>query len=360
MKLASCFGCGLPLVTLFFLSGVLLGGAETPARSRGNTIIFSDPKNDTVSSNLTELRAPASPFREMESTLSKPFELFEPGKSRPPQKFVPPPPAPEVRKRPMKDILNARAEEMFLDPNRQPGETDSDLFSPDADTPDSAARKPMSALDRYYDRMDRVLTNRPAAENPLSSTPDTFDPLNRNNLNPFAPDRALINQRPPSDNKLNPFSIPENDRNNSRDSLFGVRDPERSPTLKPVEAFSGYRAEKENRLDAFKRLLEGPSQNRSGNPPPNNSGSYRGASASASTRPPAYASPTTLGTSTKPTPGLTPANSFNKSAGLVGAPGTIQGLPDYTAASSGLNSGLSTPPPKPLPAPSFSVPKRRF
>ena len=156
----------------------------------GTAIIFSAPKSDSLSSNLNELRAPTSPFREMESTLQKPFEFLEPPKAAPRLKFTPQQ-QPELRKKTPQDILNQRAEDMFLEPNLHKGETDADFYNLGDESADLFGRKPKTALERYYDRTDRALTNRAFGPNPRESATDSLDPLSRNNLSPFAPDREL-------------------------------------------------------------------------------------------------------------------------------------------------------------------------
>lgn len=362
MKMASHFTGWTGGVALLLLGSVMLVRAQAPARPRGNPIIFSGPKSDVVSSNLNELRSPASPFREMESTLKAPFEIFGSGSSR--ESAYPalrrPPPQPEPTKKPLKDILNARAESMFLEPKLHEGETDDDLYKSAAESFDLSPGKPKNALDRYYDRMDLVLTNRAFSPDASGTAKEVRDPLNRNSLSPFAEPRDLEGQRNGADNRFSPFAKPDNTPATARTSIFDDRsiraDLDRSGTSKPDTAFSGYQDQKENRMDAFKRLLEGPSQSRPSALP--SSSAYT----ISPTRPSPYSSPTTVGTGYSPTTATTSksANSFSKTAGLVGSPGTPQGLPDYTANSTLGTAGSPTQPQPKMPMSSFNLPKRRF
>lgn len=350
----------LGFIALFILSSGSLLCAETPPRSRGTTIIFSAPKADTVSSNLNELRTPSSPFLEMENNLKKPFDLFD--SSKPKGSHYPalrtPPPQPEVKRKSYKDVLNERAEEMFLEPTLHQGETDDDLYKLDDGSLDPYGRKSKSSLDRYYDRVDRALTNRPSGSALGSSTGlDSKDPLNRNNLNPFASSADPDIPRRSTDNRLRPFGSPNNAMTASPENAFGDRSllnqSDRSSANRSSSSFSNSREPKETRLENFKRLLEGPSQSRAGSPV--RSGSYATTPARSS------ATPAAAGTSYngyKPASSTAPANSFSKSAGLVGAPASPQGLPDYTAPS--LNSGTPLPTTRPTPPSTFQIPKRRF
>jgi len=355
MKLASYRNLRFGLVTLLILSGVSLLSAQSSDRPRGNAIIFSGPKSDVVSSNLNELRAPTSPFREMESSLKKPFELFEP--SKPGQGSYPalrtPAPAPELKRKSQKELLNQRAEEMFLEPGLHPGETDDDLFKSSDESADPYARKPKTTLDRYYDRMDRAITNRPAVAEPLGGNRDSQNLLNPNNSNPFADKTTPDSRRNPAENRFRPFATPNDLK---RDSLIGERNfgtqSDSSSFNKSDSYFPSYRQEKADRLDTFKQLLEGPSAARPNNPL--QSGNYSTTPARSSAAAPALNS-----FNPKPASG-NPANSFTKSAGLVGAPGKPQGVPDYTASSKSLHADPTTQPAKPQATPTFNIPKRRF
>ncbi|MEK7779989.1 MAG: hypothetical protein AAB370_00640 [Verrucomicrobiota bacterium] len=348
----------LGFIALLILNSGSLLCAETPARSRGTTIIFSAPKADTVSSNLNELRTPSSPFLEMESNLKKPFDLFDSGKPSGGYYPVvrPQPPQPDVKRKSYKDVLNERAEEIFLEPKLHQGETDDDLYKFDDGALDPYGRKSKSSIDRYYDRMDRALTNRPASSALDSTGLDSKDPLNRNNLNPFATPAAPDITRRSTDNRLRPFGSPNNAMT-APENIFGDRSlldqNDRNSANRPNSSFSNAREPKETRLENFKRLLESPSPSRAGSPM--QSGNY-GITPARSSAAPAAARTSYNGY--KPASSAAPVNSFSKSAGLVGAPANPQGLPDYAAPS--LNSGTPLPTAKPTPPSTFQIPKRRF
>ena len=62
------------------VGGRMVAHPEEPARQRGAPIIFSEPKSDTVSTNLNQLDLKASPFKDLESDLKKPFQIFDSGR----------------------------------------------------------------------------------------------------------------------------------------------------------------------------------------------------------------------------------------------------------------------------------------
>jgi len=355
MKLALYRIGRLGFLALLIFSGGAELFAQPSDRPRGNAIIFSAPKSDTVASNLNELRPANSPFREMESSLKKPFELFEPGKnSAPTTRGMPMPRQPELKRKTEKEMLNQRAEEMFLEPGLHPGETDDDLFKAGETLADPLGRKPKTALDRYYDRMDRAATNRASGPDSLGGARDARNGLEASIENPFNENGNWDRQRSPFGNRLGAFS-PQKD--NSRNGFFG--DNERSSgnsadlnsIRKPEVDYGGFQQPKVDRLEAFKQLLGGSSAPRT--PAPRGSYNYN-----YGTPPPAAAigQPTAGGDYSSATKPLDPRTDFTKSAGLIGAPSKPQGLPDYTAGS------VSTPntAPKPIQVPTFNIPKRRF
>lgn len=352
MKLASCRNLRFGFMTLLVLGGVTFLSAQSADRPRGNAIIFSGPKSDAVSSNLNELRVPASPFRDMESSLKKPFELFEPGKPGPNSLPIPkniPAPQPQLKQKPLKDILNERAEAMFLEPGLHEGETDEDLFKTTEDSYDPYTRKPKNSLDRYYDRVDRSMTNRASGADPIGSSLDLRDSLNPNSANPFA-------ERPVQDAWRNPadprFRTPSTAGDFKRD-VFGER-PDPAVPNRPESYYPSYRQQKADRLDSFKQLLEGSGTSRA-NSPARNRNNY----ATTPARPTAP-SPAATGFNAKPAGATAPADTFAKSAGLIGTPGAPQGLPDYAAPASGIQTDARRQSTKPPPLPTFNVPQRRF
>ena len=352
MKLASYRNLRFGFVTLLILSGVTWLSAQSSDRPRGNAIIFSGPKSDTVSSNLNDLRIPASPFRDMESSLKKPFELFEPGKPGPSSLPIlkhTPAPQPQLKQKPMKDILNERAEAMFLEPGLHEGETDDDLFKSTEESYDSYTRKPKNSLDRYYDRVDRAMTNRTSAAEPFEGSPDLRDSSNPNSANPFAERPVQDAWRNPADNR---FRSPSTSSDFRRNGLFGDR-PDATVPNRPESYYPSYREQKVDRLDAFKQLLEGSGGSRATTPSRNRNYTTTPARSPSPT-------PATTGFNTRPAGSVAPADTFTKSAGLIGSPGKPQGLPDYAAPSSGVHTEATKQPAKPPAPPTFNVPQRRF
>jgi hypothetical protein len=345
------------------------GAAEEAPRSQGTKIIFSAPKSDTVSSNLSELRDPALPFRKLESGLQKPFEVFDPvgrGDVRPARAPVPAPqPMP---KRTIKEQMNDRAEEMFLNPELfENSKDDKELFGLTEEDVDPYKSKPRNALDRYQDRMER---DRPGLTNNSSRTTDLFseqmDTLDRNDswrlgLKPLNPaEEAAPTGSPPA----------------RRDAYANTTDQEWNTAGRTVpRAFdSGYsgnpdsfqtRARSnpiENRRDGFQRLLQDPGYARSG-------ASAGAANPNSGANNP-YLNP--YQTTPTPRPSLAPtpswntrpvavsgaggtADSFSKTVGLVGEPVQPKPMPEYTVSATfkDLNSA-----PAPQPAPAITTPKR--
>ena len=51
--------------------------AQDRSRDRGAPIIFTSPKTDTISTNLHEVNVKQTPFKNLESEVRKPFEIFD-------------------------------------------------------------------------------------------------------------------------------------------------------------------------------------------------------------------------------------------------------------------------------------------
>lgn len=357
VKMNLHLGRRIGFVVVALASTVAGARAQQSATARGTPIIFSAPStSDSVSSNLNALRTPAAPFRDLEAELKKPFEVFDANRS---DKVLRPsdpnfrPPAPEVNRKHLKEQLNDRAERMFLfmEPD------DDDLFKA-ADT-DPYTKKPKTALDRYYDRLDRArtgLTNRTSTtdlfgdkKNSDKDRRDEYGLEKKKPLNPLDEDRTtalrdfrpMTNSSPAGDNFYSDKSKPRT----AADFL----------SYSPEATAERSRFKTETRLEDFKRLLDGPGYGprENLNPP---------ASVYGETAPrPAYGAAAPTWSTTKPTTTkAASADSFATSAGLVGTPGTPQGLKEFGSVSS-----LSTPPPppqqvKPVLPPTFTIPKRRF
>ena len=62
--------------------------AQDRSRDRGAPIIFTSPKTDTISTNLHEVNVKQTPFKNLESEVRKPFEIFDKESTQP--RFLPP------------------------------------------------------------------------------------------------------------------------------------------------------------------------------------------------------------------------------------------------------------------------------
>jgi hypothetical protein len=364
------------LVALLLASGGATSRSEEPVRARGTAINFSAPKSDAVSTNLSELRTPVSPFQNLESNLKSPFEALQK-----------PPPGPDFRenrkliqhnqalqKKSLKDSLNERAEQMFLNPEQFEGETgDEAFFQMSKDSLDPYQKKPKNSLERYNDRQERdrlMFTNQAARKNLFAEKV------------PGHPDNLK-----PDDSLTKPFKIGGYTGGDGNDSLSlfsrtatnnSSLSPERSTSIRNPAMFNRAiedagirrRPEAEDRMEDFKRLLEGP---RYTPPTPTARSSFATPAANGSTA----ANPDTTAVRTTVTPATTtewsafkstpkddPRNDFTASAGLVGKLERPQSLPEFPSATKTL-APTTTPAPAPTPIknishPIFKIPQRRI
>lgn len=362
----AAFGKSTMLVVLLGLSSATFARAEeTPAApasgSKGTAIIFSAPKSDVVSSNLNEVRAPASPFRDMESSLKKPFQSLNSGRETfRPAKITAPSAEPQVRRKSLKEQMNERAEQMFLEPELYKGESDAELFGLREESYDPYEKKNKSSLDRYYDRVDRAAANR-AEKAEANRESGLFESIAPRSSNPFADYRESFQIRntassgmplSQSGNNLSPAAGDTSTR-----SYF--RQPDRLTTFRSGDAYSGFRQTPDARVGSFKRLLEGSGSGNSSLSVSSsvtvNSSPYQITPSSSFATPAPVVNRSVTVTPAPSTP------SFTDSARLVGNPYEPQGVPNYAPAvqqpSRQLN--LSTPTSKPLPPPTFKLPQRR-
>lgn len=360
MKLALRFRQAIVLATVAIFGGMVPLWAQSPgpAVSKGTPIIFSAPKSDTVSSNLSELRAPASPFRDMESTLKKPFEALSPGRPemQKPAMRIAPPAQPEMRKKSLKEQMNERAEQMFLEPELHKGESDADIFGLSEDSYDPYEKKNKTSLDRYYDRVDRMATNQAASGQSSREAARFEDSLSRTSLDPLGETTDGFGGRTPFSQANKPLTggnslLPTAPREGSFSSRSYYNQADRGTTYGNEGRFTGFRqSAQETRLDAFKRLLQGSSASPVGNAltPPTPTSAARSAPVTTTYSPAPVSQPA----------GVPAANTFAESARLVGTPSQPQGVPDYTTPS--VNPSISPAPAKPLPPPTFRLPERRM
>jgi hypothetical protein len=356
-----CRSLHRPSLTLILvLTGCFSLCADDSATRRSTPIIFSTPRTDTVSSNLNQIGTSGtkrSPLTDLESGLKKPFEIFD--SARPSTDFSTPrrytPPAPVLNNQKLKDLLDKKAEQMYLSPDDNPsGLADDDPLKSSEDALDPATRRPKTQLDRYYDRIDQMKlapTNQPSHALGLFGEPSEpgDNPGDFRTKGLFA-NEIGVTTRPmgviSNSNFSGGLDSAERTKPRSFGELFG---------LGPVESPQTTTRVKDSRLDDFKRLLDGPGYgSRSGfnvAPPPSAS--------------PTFQTPKPVVGVPSPNVSAVPASgasrSFEETAGFSGIAGTPKGLPDYAL---GTPSLTPTPPvqqaPAMLPPPTFNVPRRRF
>ena len=363
---------------LVCLAGSLtFASAQTPAaRSQGAPIIFSNPnaKQSTVSSNLTELRKPQAPFRNLESELKGPLNIFRPSgdeNAEALKRVVPT--APTLNRKSAKELLNEQAEAAYLSPgSSDPQNGDDAFFGLDNKSYDPYKRSPRNSLERYYDQMDRargMTTNQATASNPFGSLEDSqsdkFGFSNKPDKN-LRPENSLKTERNLSSSAQLP-NVEDSKMSSQRmRDISGINSPK--PLFGNSDTSSGRLSAREERMEDFKRLLEGPrysgtARNNALSPGDNyrnfNSPSSVYGGNPAARQPAAPVVTPSFSSAKKPDP----QKEFVKSANLVGDPGKPEGLKELKAFPS-----LNEAPPQIQPAPpvikpttsTFKVPKRRF
>lgn len=346
-------------VAVIAASRLGLWAAEAP-RSGATPIIFSAPQSDTVSSNLNQIGTRSSPLLDLESGLTKPFEIFDSrssGSQRPVSKdmrYVPP--APVLNNKKLKDLLDKRAEEMYL--TREDNETAltrEDLLKSDDDPLDSSGKRLKTPLDRYYDRIDRMKlapTNQTTrglelfGDKPASDPRDELKPKSFGGLfdNELSPNTRSLGQKT-NGSSGGALLVSEKDKPRSFGDLFG---------LGPVETSKSGTQVRESRLDEFKRLIDGPgfgSRSSFDVAPPSSAGS------SFQAPKPVVGIPSPV---LPATPQPVSGGAYANKPGFAGTIGTPTGVPDYALGTPSLTPAAPIQQPKPLPPPTFNVPRRRF
>ena len=372
------FGNRIGSVALLLLSSSAMICAEEPARSRGTPITFSGPKSDVVSTNLNDLRKSATPLQDLESQLKLPFPGFDAPRPEPgfrESRRIQQQPQPLNRKT-IKDSLNERAEDMFLNPELYDADKEDEaIFQLDKLSLDPSRKRPRNSFERFDEQQQReraTLTNR-ASPNKLFGEkilgrPDELKDESKA-FNPYKPEYSDVE----SAGSLSAF--PRIATNNS--AMTG----ERSVSLRNSEAFnraldnslSRQQTAANARMEEFKRILEGPRYT-----PPTAARSATTAAtanylttspAPPTTVPAASRSAMTSGSSPewsafKSTAKTEPKPDFAKSAGLVGSLEKLQGLPEFPAPTKTFEPAkpVSTPsiPVKKNPAATFKLPQRGF
>lgn len=364
-------------VLLCLAGSLTFANAQAPARSQGAPIIFSNPnaKQSVVSSNLTELRKPQAPFRNLESELKGPLNIFRPTGNENADAFKRVvPTAPALNLKSAKELLNEEAEAAYLSPgSNNPQNGDDGFFGLEDKSFDPYKRSPRNSLERYYDRLDRsrdmMATNRTATSNPFGSLEDSqSDKFGFGNKpdKSLRPENSLKSERNPSSSAQLPNAEESKMSSQRMRDISGINSPK--PLFGSSDTSSGRLSAREERMEDFKRLLEGPrysgaARNNALSPADNyrnfNSPNSAYGGNSAARQPAAPAVTPSFSSTKKPDP----QKEFVKSANLVGDPGKPEGLKELKAFPS-----LNEAPPQIQPAPpvikpttsTFKVPKRRF
>lgn len=371
------FANRIGLVTLLWVSGIAMLPAQEPARSRGTPVIFSGPKSDVVSTNLNDLRATGRSLQDLEAGLKQAMPGIDSPRPEPDlrkyrstQRQTPP----QIRQS-LKDSMNQRAEEMFLNPELYDAEREDEaMFQLDRISLDPSRAKSKNSLERFDERQ----RSERAAQTNRAGINNLFG-----NQNFSRPDELK------SDSKLiKPFKNGQNSDVGPSESLSAfprtaaassAMSPERSPAVRnpsgfnrPIEAPTERQQEAaEARMNDFKRLLEGPRYT----PPdttrsalaiaPNYSRTTSGNLTTApATRNTATPSSSSGWSAFKPTTKVETKPDFAKSAGLVGSPDKLEALPEFPKSTAALEPAKpveTTPAPlKKNPTATFKLPQRRF
>jgi len=362
IRFQHCVGAAL----LLLAAGLSAFAADEPSGNRKTPVIFSTPRSDTVSSNLNRIGTRSSPLTELESGLKKPFELFERPRSstdfRGPIKYTPQaPPAPELKNKKLKALLDKQAEDEYLlrqDDKTGPAGEDAFLLNEDPFSP--SAKRPKSMLDRYYDRVEQSrsgATNQSAGNlgrfGEKAESKERDEPAARLAGGLFG-DELPTATRPLGhlSNSLSTASswlTPGRENVRSFGDIFGLGAP-------PKVELSDKKKTQDTRLDDFKRLLEGPGYGTRSELNP--------ASPSLAVTPASVpkASGITPGSIWPASPQPAGSDGFATSARLAGTPAVPARVTENFVGSPSLTPTPALQPPatKPPPLPTFNVPRRRF
>jgi hypothetical protein len=331
------------VATWLVVAATTVGHAQDRSRDRGAPIIFTSPKADAISTNLHEVNVKQAPFKNLESEIRKPFEIFDVAPTqprfRPPQQINNSPPP--VNRSNLKAILEKSAEEEFLNGGQSGQEDLNDPFKSPDSSMDPLRNKPKNTLERYYDRLEKeqgVRTNK-------SNTLDLFG--NKRERTTEEKNALESDQREKNlGTQPDAFSRNSGTRSNNAatDNVFSRtgRRPEGgrfgSSMTDPVERAT---LQRETRMENFKKLLDGPTYSQPQNYNHLPKASSYGSSETAIQRS-GYITPAPSWSSSKPatTTPLIPGSSFTKSSGIVGTAGRPVGLQDYATSDA---ARLSTP-----------------
>jgi len=152
------FLCGT--VVLGMVASATRGEDQPQRPQRGQPIVFSEVKSETISTNYNPAGSKSS-FKELDNELKTPFEFFSRDtKTRP---LRPPATQPMIQRTKKSQELFGGKEDSFFGKSE-----DDELLNNDPAQFDPWTRKMKTPLDRYYDRLDReriVVTNRSKGDN---------------------------------------------------------------------------------------------------------------------------------------------------------------------------------------------------
>lgn len=364
-------GCSKLLCSLV-LAGLTLSVAATataqqPPSKRGRAIQFSETRSDVVSSNVNELRTKKTSLKQLEQELKKPFELLNPV-ADPANRLTAPPlrhTAPPARTKQMKELLEKRNEWIFLEAEDYYGSglTPEEMLNLPEYGPNGELKKRKTALERYYDNLDKAqadarvaATNRARADEMFGTRPkdeETEDPQKfgfANEPSSFNPGLGN-NERAgkslaPGERPTFSLAAPEAFPNRGFADAFGFGRSE------PIEPGSDRSRSVEARNQEFKKLLE------TGSSPP----VHQDAGALNSFISPPFSTPSLLKSGNLGTlPGAGVSSTLPPNPTSL-SPSPI--LPSV-AVSPALPAWQTTPAPveqprKVLPPPTFQIPQRKF
>lgn len=368
------FTSRIGFVTLLLLGSAGWIHAEEPARSKGAKVIFSGPAADATSTNLNDLRTSAKPFQDLESGLKQPFQGgndSRPGPNFKEHRRLQQQARPQTRQN-LKDDLNQRAEEMFLNPSLyDAAKEDEAIFQLDKNTK-------KNSLERFNDQQNlerATFTNR-TGNTRLFGEQNFGRPEETKGDGKFV--KPFKTGRTTDSGLTESMSQFPNAGTNS-----GVGNPEQTTSFRSPDAFGRNfkdpiarpQTGAEARMEEFKRILEGPrykapaAGNAFATTPANN---YRNTGTSASAATSSRTAPTTSSATEwsafKPQTKTDPKSDFVKSAGIVGTPDKLQALPEFPATTAAVPPAMGTTPPpmapsvsiKKKPVSTFKLPQRRF
>jgi hypothetical protein len=341
---------------------LLLGGAhfvhaQESSPRQTQPILFSEPKGDTVSSNLNLIATKKAPLRNLEDDLKKPFELFDAANSLSGAPVLPQrlPPPPTLNNRRVRELLQQREEEWLFETPQDRDEAlmkDDWLKTSESDLTGEGSRK-QTSLERYYDRLERARvasTNQVRNSDPfnLQKNRELGEALNLQTMgDPMGVNNPVMEQlfkQVAKPSNRNPFG--NNDDEKTAGKLFGLGKVEASST----QVLQAQEAQKARR-EIFRALLEPHT--------PTASGSSAALKPFGDTTTPVFTTPNAL----VATPTTSPSD---ESAGFnfVGKPAGPQELPPAAPALPSLTPTPPTEQPlkneKPRPVSTFSLPRRSF